>query len=149
MTNSSYFRCLFSDPPMLSIGRGSLPGFTQYNGVVTLACRDALAQSGDYINCSSVDFSSQRPTCQLLTRQDTWMLRLVARISGEIGVMYHIFTYYVARIWFSNRCLTIRKNVASKQISKTQSSLRTNVYPLNKNVKSLILYHSADVYAIW
>ena len=64
---------------------------TDDNFVVSLSCRDSLAQSGNYAACSDVNLTNRRPLCELRTARDVQTLKSVAKTSGALLVV--IFSY--------------------------------------------------------
>ena len=60
---------------------------TDNNFVVSISCRDSLAQSGNYCVCSDVDLATRRPLCELWTDNDAKALASYAKQSGAFLVI--------------------------------------------------------------
>ena len=61
---------------------GQLSNTPKRNFVVSLACRDHLAQSGDHTQCSTIVLTQPRLLCEIWTKEDWDNLVKVTKISG-------------------------------------------------------------------
>ena len=74
---------------------------TDNNFVVSVSCRDSLAQSGNYSVCSDVDLSTGRLLCELWTNNDTKALASYAKQSDEFLVSWLVFTTHYIFVAFA------------------------------------------------